>query len=155
MDIPQIESLIISEWQDFYIDYKTILRILDTKISKEKKEENNNINNIDNTLEENLLNNNEQNEEENKDINNIFKKYITQLNLEKNKIDFFDNLLQNKRHNKRFEEIIEQLKYIEKNETIKIFKKQLLQSLKNLYREISNYDKHYLKVNFQTMINII
>ena len=155
MDIPQIESLIISEWQDFYIDYKTILRILDTKISKEKKEENNNINNIDNTLEEKLLNNNEQNEEENKDINNIFKKYITQLNLDKNKIDFFDNLLQNKRHNKRFEEIIEQLKYIEKNETIKIFKKQLLQSLKNLYREISNYDKYYLKVNYSIMTDVI
>ena len=155
MDITQIESLILSEWQDFYIDYKTILRILDTKISKEKKEENNNINNIDNTLEENLLNNNEQNEEENKDINNIFKKYITQLNLDKNKIDFFDNLLQNKRHNKRFEEIIEQLKYIEKNETIKIFKKQLLQSLKNLYREISNYDKYYLKVNYSIMTDII
>ena len=155
MDITQIESLIISEWQDFYIDYKTILRILDTKISKEKKEENNNIDNIDNTLEEKLLNNNEQNEEENKDINNIFKKYITQLNLEKNKIDFFDNLLQNKRHNKRFEEIIEQLKYIEKNETIKIFKKQLVQSLKNLYREISNYDKHYLKVNYNIITDII
>ena len=125
MDITQIESLILSEWQDFYIDYKKILKILNPKISKEKKEENNSSNNIDNTLEEKLLNNNEQNEEENKGINSIFKKYITQLNLDKNKIDFFDNLLQNKRHNKRFEEIIEQLKYIEKNETIKIFKKQL------------------------------
>ena len=155
MDITQIESLILSEWQDFYIDYKKILKILNPKISKEKKEENNNINNIDNTLEEKLLNNNEQNEEENKGINSIFKKYITQLNLDKNKIDFFDNLLQNKRHNKRFEEIIEQLKYIEKNETIKIFKKQLLQSLKNLYREISNYDKYYLKVNYSIMTDII
>ena len=155
MDITQIESLILSEWQDFYIDYKKILKILNPKISKEKKEENNSSNNIDNTLEEKLLNNNEQNEEENKDINSIFKKYITQLNLDKNKIDFFDNLLQNKRHNKRFEEIIEQLKYIEKNETIKIFKKQLLQSLKNLYREISNYDKYYLKVNYSIMTDII
>ena len=52
----------------------------------------------------------------NKDSNNLFKKYIDQLILEKNKICFFDNILQNKRHNKRFEEIIEQLKYIEKNE---------------------------------------
>ena len=155
MDITQIESLILSEWQDFYIDYKKILKILNPKISKEKKEENNSSNNIDNTLEEKLLNNNEQNEEENKGINSIFKKYITQLNLDKNKIDFFDNLLQNKRHNKRFEEIIEQLKYIEKNETIKIFKKQLLQSLKNLYREISNYDKYYLKVNYSIMTDII
>lgn len=155
MDITQIESLILSEWQDFYIDYKKILKILNQKISKEKKEENNSSNNIDNTLEEKLLNNNEQNEEENKGINSIFKKYITQLNLDKNKIDFFDNLLQNKRHNKRFEEIIEQLKYIEKNETIKIFKKQLLQSLKNLYREISNYDKYYLKVNYSIMTDII
>ena len=155
MDITQIESLILSEWQDFYIDYKKILKILNPKISKEKKEENNSCNNIDNTLEEKLLNNNEQNEEENKGINSIFKKYITQLNLDKNKIDFFDNLLQNKRHNKRFEEIIEQLKYIEKNETIKIFKKQLLQSLKNLYREISNYDKYYLKVNYSIMTDVI
>ena len=155
MDITQIESLILSEWQDFYIDYKKILKILNPKISKEKKEENNSSNNIDNTLEEKLLNNNEQNEEENKGINSIFKKYITQLNLDKNKIDFFDNLLQNKRHNKRFEEIIEQLKYIEKNETIKIFKKQLLQSLKNLYREISNYDKYYLKVNYSIMTDVI
>ena len=155
MDITQIESLILSEWQDFYIDYKKILKILNPKISKEKKEENNSSNNIDNTLEEKLLNNNEQNEEENKGINSIFKKYITQLNLDKNKIDFFDHLLQNKRHNKRFEEIIEQLKYIEKNETIKIFKKQLLQSLKNLYREISNYDKYYLKVNYSIMTDII
>ena len=155
MDITQIESLILSEWQDFYIDYKKILKILNPKISKEKKEENNSSNNIDNTLEEKLLNNNEQNEEENKGINSIFKKYITQLNLDKNKIDFFDHLLQNKRHNKRFEEIIEQLKYIEKNETIKIFKKQLLQSLKNLYREISNYDKYYLKVNYSIMTDVI
>ena len=155
MDITQIESLILSEWQDFYIDYKKILKILNPKVSGEKKEENNNCNNIDNTLEEKLLNNNEQNEEENKGINSIFKKYITQLNLDKNKIDFFDNLLQNKRHNKRFEEIIEQLKYIEKNETIKIFKKQLLQSLKNLYREISNYDKYYLKVNYCIMTDVI
>ena len=155
MDITQIESLILSEWQDFYIDYKKILKILNPKVSGEKKEENNSCNNIDNTLEEKLLNNNEQNEEENKGINSIFKKYITQLNLDKNKIDFFDNLLQNKRHNKRFEEIIEQLKYIEKNETIKIFKKQLLQSLKNLYREISNYDKYYLKVNYSIMTDII
>ena len=155
MDITQIESLILSEWQDFYIDYKKILKILNPKISKEKKEENNSSNNIDNTFEEKLLNNNEQNEEENKGINSIFKKYITQLNLDKNKIDFFDNLLQNKRHNKRFEEIIEQLKYIEKNETIKIFKKQLLQSLKNLYREISNYDKYYLKVNYSIMTDVI
>ena len=155
MDITQIESLILSEWQDFYIDYKKILKILNPKISKEKKEKEEN-NNIEiNTLEEKLLNNNEQNEEENKGINSIFKKYITQLNLDKNKIDFFDNLLQNKRHNKRFEEIIEQLKYIEKNETIKIFKKQLLQSLKNLYREISNYDKYYLKVNYSIMTDII
>ena len=155
MDITQIESLILSEWQDFYIDYKKILKILNPKVSGEKKEENNSCNNIDNTLEEKLLNNNEQNEEENKGINSIFKKYITQLNLDKNKIDFFDNLLQNKRHNKRFEEIIEQLKYIEKNETIKIFKKQLLQSLKNLYREISNYDKYYLKVNYSIMTDVI
>ena len=125
MDIKQIESLIHSEWEEFYIDYKSILKILNVKNIKENKDENN----IDNTLEEKLLDNNEQKEEENRDINNIFKKYISQLNLEKSKINFFDNTLQNKRHKKRYEEIIEQLQYIEKNETIKIFKKQLLESL--------------------------
>ena len=141
MDINQINNLIHSEWEDFYIDYKLILKILNPK----NRKNNNDDSNIDNTLEEKLLDNNEQKEEENRDINNIFKKYIHQLNLEKNKIDFFDNTLQNKRHKKRYEDIIEQLQYIEKNETIKIFKKQLLGSLKNLYREISNYYLFYLK----------
>ena len=163
MDIQQIESLILSEWEEFYIDYKKILQIFENikrKGAKEEKiDENNNINNIDNTLEEKLLDNNEQNEEEknkiNKDINNVLKKYISQLNLEKDKISFFDKLVQNNRHNKRFEEIIEQLKYIEKTETIKIFKKQLLQSLKNLYREINNYDVYYLKVNINIINDII
>ena len=151
MDINQISYLIHSEWEDFYIDYKLILKILNPK----NRKNNNDDSNIDNTLEEKLLDNNEQKEEENRDINNIFKKYIHQLNLEKNKIDFFDNTLQNKRHKKRYEDIIEQLQYIEKNETIKIFKKQLLGSLKNLYREISNYYLFYLKVNIDIMTDII
>ena len=155
MDINQIESLILSEWEEFYIDYKTILKIIG-KLNNNNKNEQKDDSKIDNNyLEEKLLDNNEQNNEEKKRINNRFKIYITQLNLEKNKICFFDNLLQKKRHNKRFEEIIEQLKYIEKNETIKIFKKQLLQSLKNLYREISNYDKYYLKVNYSIMTDVI
>ena len=158
MDINQIESLILSEWEDFYIDYKKILMILgklkNNNKEKKEKEENNNIE--INTLEEKLLDNNEQNYEYNKnEVNDVFKKYIIQLNLEKNKICFFDNLLQNKRHKKRYEEIIEQLKYIEKNETIKIFKKQLLQSLKNLCREISNYEINYLHVNNSIMNDII
>ena len=151
MDINQIESLILSEWEEFYIDYKTILKIIG-KLNNNNKNEQKDDSKIDNNyLEEKLLDNNEQNNEEKKRINNRFKIYITQLNLEKNKICFFDNLLQKKRHNKRFEEIIEQLKYIEKNETIKIFKKQLLQSLKNLYRELSNYGINYLDVNYNLM----
>ena len=155
MDINQIESLILSEWEEFYIDYKTILKIIG-KLNNNNKNEQKDDSKIDNNyLEEKLLDNNEQNNEEKKRINNRFKIYITQLNLEKNKICFFDNLLQKKRHNKRFEEIIEQLKYIEKNETIKIFKKQLLQSLKNLYREISNYEINYLDVNYSIMNDII
>ena len=163
MDINQIESLILSEWEDFYIDYKKILKIIGKLNNNNNNEEKNNNNNIDiNTLEEKLLDNNEQNYEEKKridnnklEVNNTFKKYIKQLNLEKNKISFFDNLLQNKRHKKRFEDILEQLKYIENNETIKIFKKQLLQSLKNLYREISNYEINYLDVNNSIMNDII
>ena len=163
MDINQIESLILSEWEDFYIDYKKILKIIGKLNNNNNNEEKNNNNNIDiNTLEEKLLENNEQNYEEKKridnnklEVNNTFKKYIKQLNLEKNKISFFDNLLQNKRHKKRFEDILEQLKYIENNETIKIFKKQLLQSLKNLYREISNYEINYLDVNNSIMNDII
>ena len=162
MDINQIESLIFSEWEDFYIDYKKILIIIGKLNNYEKKEKKEN-NNIDiNTFEEKLLENNEQNDEEKKridnnrlEMNNVFKKYIKQLNLEKDKISFFDNILQNKRHKKRFEEIIEQLKYIENNETIKIFKKQLLQSLKNLYREITNYEINYLDVNNSIMNDII
>ena len=158
MDIQQIESLILSEWEQFYIDYKKLLQIL-KRTEEDKKEENDNLNNINNNLEEKLLDNNEQNSEEkkriNNDINNSFKKYISQLNLEKDKINFFDKLIQNNRHHKRYEEIIEQLQFIEKSETIKIFRKQLLQSLKNLYKEISNYDVYYIKVNMNIMNYII
>ena len=160
MDIQEIESLIRSEWEEFYIDYKTILKILRYSNKEQNKEEKNEENNnINNNLEEKLLDNNEQNDEENKrmdkNVNIVLKKYITQLNLEKNKIQFFDKIIQKNRHHKRFEEIIEQLKYIEKSETIKIFKKQLLQSLKNLHREISNYDIYYIKANINIMNDII
>ena len=118
----KIEKEIISEWEEFYIDYKIFKKILyPLKILENKKIQNmqensqQNINNIENPLNENLLLNNEQNEEENEnkkikglDMDNIFNKYITQLNLEINKFSFFNNLLQNKRHFKRFDEIIQQ-----------------------------------------------
>ena len=155
----KLEKEIISEWEDFYIDYKTLQKIFhpfkvieENKINLRKKRSQdnidniNNINNIDNSLNENLLSNNEQKEEENQiqilsgvNINEIYSKYLSQLNLEINKFNYFNNMLQTKRHSKRFEEIIEQLNYIEKNPTIKMFKPQLEESLKNFYREISNY----------------
>ena len=163
-DINKIESLILPEWEEYYINYKSLIKILSNlktnKQNFEKIDDENNINNY--SLKELLLENNEQNEEENKKmekndikINEFFEKYITQLNLELNKISFFDNLLQNQRHKKRYDEIIEQLKYIENNETIKIFKKQLIKSLINLYRDISNYDNYYINVNMNIMDNII
>ena len=163
-DINKIESLILPEWEEYYINYKSLIKILSNlktnKQNFEKIDDENNINNY--SLKELLLENNEQNEEENKKmekndikINEFFEKYITQLNLELNKISFFDNLLQNQRHKKRYDEIIEQLKYIENNETIKIFKKQLIKSLINLYRDISNYDNYYINVNMNIMNNII
>ena len=162
MDINQIESLIFSEWENFYIDYTFILNIFKGIDPNKSKSEKTGENNIDNTLEEKLLDNNEQNEEEKKvinnnknNVNNNLGKYIKILDIEKNKIIFFDDVLQNKRHKKRYEDIIEQLKYIEKNETIKIFKKQLIESLKNLYRDISNYYIHYLKVNLDILTDII
>ena len=148
----KIEKEIISEWEDFYIDYNALesiihpLNFLKNNKANNEKENNKEKDNIDNSLNEGLLSYNEQNEEEKKNqklnsenINTIFNRYLTQLNLEINKFSFFNNLLQNKRHSKRFEEIIQQLKYVEKNSSIKIFQQQLEESLKNFYREISNY----------------
>ena len=149
----KIEKEIISEWEEFYIDYKIFKKILyPLKIIENKKIQNSqensqqNINNIENPLNENLLLNNEQNEEENEnkkikglDMDNIFNKYITQLNLEINKFSFFNDLLQNKRHLKRFDEIIQQLEYVQNHPTMGMFQDQLGESLKNFYREIYNY----------------
>ena len=45
MDINQISYLIHSEWEDFYIDYKLILKILNPK----NRKNNNDDSNIDNT----------------------------------------------------------------------------------------------------------
>ena len=148
----KIEKEIISEWEDFYIDYNTLesiihpLNFIKNKKANNEKERNKEKDNIDNSLNEGLLSYNEQNEEEKKNqkldsenIYTIFNKYLAQLNLEINKFSFFNDLLQKKRHSKRFEEIIQQLKYVEKNSSIKIFQQQLEESLKNFYREISNY----------------
>ena len=149
MDI--IEKEIISEWADFYINYKLLQRIISSlkainnrnNNNEENKENNDNINN---SLNERLLSNNEQKEEEKKiqvingiNTENIFKKFISQLNLEIDKFSHFDNVLQTKRHLKRYNEIIDQLAYIENHPTMKMFKEQLGESLKNFYREISNY----------------
>ena len=154
----KIEKEIISEWEEFYLDYKLLDGILsplkineDIKqnIKNREKETQQNINNIvneDNPLNENLLSNNEQKEEEGKNniiskekINDIYNKYIQQINLETNKFSYFNNLLQTKRHSKRFDEIIQQLLYVETHPTMAMFKDQLEESLKNFYREISNY----------------
>ena len=150
----KIEKEIISEWSEFYIDYKILKAIIyplkkihDTNIiSKKKKNENNNTSNDDNPLNEGLLSNNEQKEDENINeknnssiVNNIFNKYFNQLNIEINKFYYFDYLLQSKRHSKRFDEIIQQLTYIESHPTMKMFKDQLGESLKNFYRDISSY----------------
>ena len=162
-----MESLkkeIISEWEDFYLNYKLLEKILEPlnlieskKINLNKKEDvnNNNIDNIDSTMNEHLLSNNEQKEEENKKeiineekSNDIFNKYFNQLNLEINKFTYFNNLLQTKRHLKRFDEIIQQLTYLESHPTMKMFKEQLDESLKNFYREISNYQL-FIKTNIK------
>ena len=152
-----IEKEIISEWSDFYINYKLLQNILypfkvieDNAINNsEKKEIIENIdnnNNINTTLKEELLSYNEQKEEENKiqkisgvNIDDLFKKYFVQLTLEIDKFSYFNNLLQTKRHSKRFDEIVEQLMYIDNHPTMKMFQDQLGESLKNLYRELSNY----------------
>ena len=153
-----LEKEIISEWEEFYLNYKLLEKIIQPlnnidkkKINIKQKEEvntQNNINfdNIDNTMNEHLLSNNEQKEEEkNKEIINeekskdILNKYFNQLKLEINKFSYFNNLLQSKRHSKRFDEIIQQLVYLENHSTMQIFKDQLDESLKNFYREISNY----------------
>ena len=154
-----LEKEIISEWADFYLDYKLLQRILYPlkvfdceKVNNEENKENHdninkkdNIDNINNSLNEHLLSNNEQKEEEKIqkintiNIEKIFNKYISQLSLEIDKFSYFNDVLQTKRHAKRFNEIIEQLAYIENHATMKMFKQQLGESLKNFYREISNY----------------
>ena len=152
-----IEKEIISEWSDFYINYKLLQNILypfkviennaiNNSEKKEIKENIDNNNNINTTLKEELLLYNEQKEEENKiqkisgvNIDDLVKKYFAQLTLEIDKFSYFNNLLQTKRHSKRFDEIVEQLMYIDNHPTMKMFQDQLGESLKNLYRELSNY----------------
>ena len=147
-----IENEIISEWADFYIDYKTLKQILENETSDNTNNQNeeiknqNNINNEENLLGESLLSNNEQNQKENEKMrskgeitNDTINKYFKQLYLEIEKFSFFNDTLQNKRYLKRFEEIIEQLGYIERHKTMYMFKVQLIESLKNFYRIISTY----------------
>ena len=159
-----MEKEIISEWKDFYIDYKILqdilhpLKVIDNNLTKSRKKQKyeKGINN-DNSLNEILLSNNEQKDQENIrenisgiNINDKFNKYFSQLNLEINKFSYFDKTLQEKRHSKRYNEIIQQIAYIENHPTMKMFKEQLRESLKNFYREISNYQ---LFINTNIKIN--
>ena len=102
-----IEKEIISEWSDFYINYKLLGNLLhpfkvieDNAINnsekKEIKENIDNNNNINSTLKEQLLSYNEQIEEENKkqrisgvNIDDLVKKYFVQLTLEIDKFSYF------------------------------------------------------------------
>ena len=78
----KIEKEIISEWEDFYIDYNTLesiihpLNFIKNKKANNEKERNKEKDNIDNSLNEGLLSYNEQNEEEKKnqklDSENIY-----------------------------------------------------------------------------------
>ena len=162
----KIEKEIISEWSEFYIDYKIFelifhpFKIIDDKNIQIKNNKKKNMENIDNPLNEHLLSENEQKEVENikekisgVKLNDIFNKYFLQLNIEINKFSYFNNILQTLRHSKRFDEIIQQLIYIESHPTMKMFKEQLGESLKNFYREISNYQSFInTNINIKNLI---
>ena len=57
MDINQVDSLILSEWAQFYIDYKKILKILGNSNINKQEEDKKEIQNINNILGEKLLKN--------------------------------------------------------------------------------------------------
>ena len=163
--IEKINSQKIPEWIEFYIDIEKLLKISNSINSlfpndpqNHPKRQNSGIfeelNESDlNPLNENLLKNNEQHEREqflhktkslneiNFIYNDLYNKFLKQLNLEIEKFNYFTNLLQEKRHRKRFEEIIQQLNYLATNPALKIFEKQLNKSMKNIYRELSVFQK--------------
>lgn len=155
-----------SEWEDFYIDFPSLYNILyisksssTNRIDSEKYIEikENNIKNINNELSESLLKNNEEKEKEELNIAKnyagetlhiIYKKFFRLLILEIEKFSYFDDLLQSTRHRKRFEELNEQLNYIEDKEELYMFLGQLKESYKNFFREITHYQE-FIETNLK------
>ena len=163
LSIEEINSHKIPEWAEFYIDIDKLYKISDAMDSVFPNNPQNYIRKRDpdylgelnesNSLNENLLKNNEQNDEEEfihktKNLNELnfiyneyYNKFLEQLNLEVEKFNYFINLLHVKRHRKRFDEIVQQLNYLAANPALKIFEKQLNNSMKNIYREINVFQK--------------
>jgi SPX domain protein involved in polyphosphate accumulation len=165
----ELEEQIITEWKEFYINYKLLSQILHPLHQIYKSEihsENASGDNIKykyqekSDVTEQLLSIKEEDiSNKNKSANfNLFlsikKKFFTQLKIEVEKLDYFANEIYSNRHERRFNQIIEQLDYIKKNEEFIIFNDNLETCFKCFYRDISTFIK-FIDLNIKIKQKIL
>ena len=165
----ELEEQIITEWKEFYINYKLLSQIINPLHQIYKSEihsENASGDNIKykyqekSDVTEQLLSIKEEDiSNKNKSANfNLFlsikKKFFTQLKIEVEKLDYFANEIYSNRHERRFNQIIEQLDYIKKNEEFIIFNDNLETCFKCFYRDISTFIK-FIDLNIKIKQKIL
>ena len=165
----ELEEQMISEWKEFYINYHLLYEILKPLNQIYKSEVHSEDASIDNVkykynekseVTEQLLGiKDEELEKKNRTYNfNLFisikKKFFNQLKIEIDKVDFFSIEIFTNRHERRYNQIIEQLDYIKKNVEFKIFNDNLETCFKCFYRDISTFLK-FIDLNNKIKTNII
>ena len=165
----ELDEQMISEWKEFYINYHLLYQILEPLNQIYKSDVHSEQASIDNIkykydekseVTEQLLGiKDEEMEKKNRTYNfnlfiNIEKKFFQQLKIEIEKVEFFSIEIFTNRHERRYNQIIEQLDYIKKNVEFKIFNDNLETCFKCLYRDISTFLK-FIELNNKIKTHII
>ena len=149
----EISKNFIKVWEDFYIDYLTMHKILAPAREIFKKRKNKKLekeiqslnfsNNIDNNV---LLNQPDEDEENSPELNRCTNKFIEQFKLEINKVDYFYNENINNVIKPKLKEVKEQIKHARKINEFKMNSEVFELAVKEIYRDIC-FTKNFYQTN--------
>ncbi|MCQ2817789.1 MAG: hypothetical protein MJ252_11040, partial [archaeon] len=142
----------ITEWKDFYIDYISLLELINKSKEKIKKEKE--MQESDSTTKSTLLEKLIDDEEGQDLTKELRDNFLEIYELEVKKFRFFSHEQICIREKKRFDEIIEQLEYIRVNKEYHIFSDQLENIFKAFYRDVSTF-QNFIKTNLKINEKII
>ena len=149
----EISKKFIKVWEDFYIDYLTMHKILSPAREVFKKRKNKKLEkeiqslNFSNNVDSNALLNQVDEEDENSpELIRCTNKFMEQFKLEINKVDYFYNENINSVIKPKLKEVKEQIKHARKINEFKMNSEVFELALKEIYRDIC-FTKNFYHIN--------